>query len=195
MAEKSVYMVLLSTGTIPAKAIRFVTGDEYSHASICLDDRLDTMYSFSRKYTCSPFPGGFMMETPDTGVLSKFPDSKMALLKFDVNEDTHERIKERLEVMYSEKKKYNYNYIGALMTLVNKNLKRKYKFYCSEFVDAIFTEYGIYTKQDMPGAKRPMDFYKAFGDRVVYEGALDKYLAMKKKTSGSEEALIEKKDQ
>ena len=45
-----VYVVVSQTGTILSLMLKFFTKAKYNHASISLDNKLDEMYSFGRKY-------------------------------------------------------------------------------------------------------------------------------------------------
>lgn len=55
--SRYIYIVLLQTGTVPAKLIKFYTRNPYAHASIAFDSNLSEMYSFARRkrYFCSQF--------------------------------------------------------------------------------------------------------------------------------------------
>ena len=48
---KKIYIVLAHTGTLLSRIIKMKTGAEYTHSSIALDENLDEMYSFGRKYS------------------------------------------------------------------------------------------------------------------------------------------------
>lgn len=45
---KSIYIVLTKTNTALSRVIGVVTSDPYTHASISMDKKLDSLYTFSR---------------------------------------------------------------------------------------------------------------------------------------------------
>ena len=47
--------------------IHFVSAEEYTHASLCLDGSLQQFYSFGRKNSYLMFPAGFVQEELDRG--------------------------------------------------------------------------------------------------------------------------------
>lgn len=54
---KKIYIVLAHTGTLLSRIIKIRTGAEYTHSSIALDEDLEQMYSFGRKYSYIAFYG------------------------------------------------------------------------------------------------------------------------------------------
>ena len=68
MEKKSLYIVLVRTNTLISRLIQFAKKDEYTHAAISLDENLDCMYSFGRKYILFPFIGRFKREEIDKGI-------------------------------------------------------------------------------------------------------------------------------
>ena len=74
---KKVYIVLAHTGTILSRIIKIVTGAEYTHASIALDEDLDKMYSFGRKYSYIAFIGGFVKEGSNIGTFKRFYNTEI----------------------------------------------------------------------------------------------------------------------
>lgn len=59
MEKYSLYVVLTRTNTVISKVVQLVKKDEYTHAAISLDEELNYMYSFGRKYSYYPFIGRF----------------------------------------------------------------------------------------------------------------------------------------
>lgn len=173
--SKNIYIVVSQTGTILSLIMRALTHAEYCHASISLDERLEEMYSFGRVNPYNPFLGGYVRESPDYGTFRRFKRSRGVLLKFTVDDEKYDQIKQRLEHMYTHKDQYGYNYIGLCLATFKKNHTSPYRFYCSEFVHYIFSEYMVYDKTLLPESVRPIDFYNAFGDRTVYKGMISDF--------------------
>ena len=42
---KNIYIILTQSGTILSRVIKFATSEAYNHASLCLDDKFEKLYS------------------------------------------------------------------------------------------------------------------------------------------------------
>ncbi len=173
--SKKIYIVLSQTGTVLSRIIKMLTGAKYCHASISLSEDLSTMYSFGRIYPHNPFYGGYVKESPNYGTFKRFNKTRIVVLEFSVEDNTYTQMKTRLEEMYAHKDGYGYNYLGLVGAMFKRHRTRQNKFYCSEFVNHICSEYEIYTKGTLPATVRPIDFYKAFKHKVVFRGYLSNF--------------------
>ncbi len=173
--KEKIYIVLSQTGTILSKAIRFFTGAEYCHSSISLDENLTTMYSFGRIFANNPFYGGYVKESPNYGTFKRFYKTKAVVLEFEIDKQKYAEMKSFLEEMYKKRKRFGYNYLGLIGALFRKKHKSPNRFYCSEFVNYIFSKYGVYDNTKLPSIVKPIDFFKAFRNKTVFNGLLSKY--------------------
>lgn len=169
---KQVYIVLTKTNTILARFIRFMTGCEYSHASISMDAELTRMYSFSRKYVRNPFFGGFMKECPGMHVFGLFKDVPCAVIAVQVSESQYEQIEEMLRLFKTESERYGYNYFGLLHNLLKLQQKSHRSFFCSEFVYHVLYESRAVNLGLQPCQVRPQDLLFV-GGKLVYRGNLN----------------------
>ncbi len=174
---KQVYIVLSQTGTILSRIIKGFTKAEYCHASVSVDDSLDILYSFGRKNPYNPFYGGFVMESPHFGTFKRFGKTTAVVLAFEVEDERYNEMVLRLDEMYSHKDKFKYNYLGLFEASFHKAHTSENRFYCSEFVHYICSEFGIYDKGCLPEQVRPIDFYNAFENKIIYRGLLSEYAA------------------
>ena len=142
---KSFYVVLCRTGTILSRAISKLTGDWYTHASISLDDDLQTMYSFGRLWSYNPGIGGFVKESTAYGTMRRFRDADTLVMRIEVSEEKYTSIVQYITAMYAERKKYKYNYLGVFLSKwrVRFRSKKANRFYCSEFVYDCLERFGI----------------------------------------------------
>lgn len=63
--QRSMYVLFSRQNTKIGCFIRvFLRNSRYSHVALSLDEKLYTVYSFSRKRHDSPFSGGFVREYP-----------------------------------------------------------------------------------------------------------------------------------
>ena len=83
---KNVYIVLTQTGTILARTIKLFTAEDYNHASICLDESFQKLYSFGRLRPYNPFIGGFLIENAFTHVFGRFENVPCMIIKKEVTD-------------------------------------------------------------------------------------------------------------
>ena len=76
-----IYLVIIQTGTRPARFFKFITRKPYNHVSLAADINLTEMYSFCRTYRRIPFPATFNKEIVGQGTLE---------ILFDLNKKSGE---------------------------------------------------------------------------------------------------------
>ncbi len=174
--NKKIYIVLSSTPSIVARLIRIFTREKYSHASLSLTEDLNWMYSFGRIYPYYPFYGGFVRESPNISTFKRFPKSQIAVLEVYVSPEQLEGIREGIEKMLLEQKKYRYNYMGLFKAGVNmKHDRKEYRYYCSEFISDLLVRQQVIKREQLPEIIHPMDFL-GLDYNVVYCGRLCEYV-------------------
>lgn len=171
---KHIYVVVSQTGSIVSRIIRRVTGDQYTHASIALDENLDAMYSFGRVYPSNPIIGGFVKESPKYGTMKKFRTADIVVIQLQVTDEQFIEIKNYIHSMYVRRKKYHYNYIGLFLAKFGLIFRRDNYFYCSEFVKEILERFHLVEKNTFPDAVRPVELLEVKGE-IVYQGRLCEY--------------------
>ena len=172
---KAFYVVLSRTGTILSRIISKLTGDWYTHASISLDNDLNTMYSFGRLWAYNPWIGGFVKESVKYGTMRRFRDADTVVLRVSVSDDKYAALADYLTNMYAERKKYKYNYLGLFMSRWRVRARKSNHFYCSEFVNDCLERFGIIKQGEFGKVVRPMELLKLNQDgkgQIVYRGAL-----------------------
>lgn len=172
---KKIFIVLTQAGTITGRALKKITHEEYNHSSISLEEDLSCMYSFGRRLTYYPFYGGFVREAPNAGTFKRFPETDAVVFSVDVTETQYNDIKEYLEDMYANKRKYHYSWIGLTLVLWKKELKRKHYFYCSEFVRDLLVKFQVVADDFFTKVVKPNDFLNFFGNKIIYVGKLRNY--------------------
>lgn len=172
--QKSIYIVLSRSGTIPSKIIGVVTHEEYSHVSLALTEDLNTMYSFGRIYTYSPFWGGFVVESPKHGVFKRFKYTKIRVLKLNVTNDEYNNLYNYIRNIKLNKDKYLYNYIGVFLFLFGITFKHKNWLCCCEFVHDGLVKSGIITPMSK-GIVTPESFLSISNVDTIYTGLLTDY--------------------
>lgn len=174
---KSIYVVLTRTGTILSRLSGCTTGDWYTHSSISLDDNLQTMYAFGRRWAYALFPGGFIQESLQHGVMRRFPRCDSAVIQVEVSDEKYHEIAQYIAGMYANRKKYKYDYWGAILAKWQKRARapKANRFYCSGFVNDLLERFGIVEHDELGRAVRPMGFLQLALNgkgKVIYRGPL-----------------------
>lgn len=171
----AVFVVVTQTGTILSRILRVVTGDAYNHASISVDDSLQTLYSFGRLHPYNPVWGGFVQESPVSGTFGRFTGTRARVLRVPVTEEQHRRIKRHLERMYRERRRYRYNYLGLVLAFFHLAYRREGCYYCSEFVKDVLVRYDVTGPEMFGEIVKPMELLELTGSREIYSGLLAEY--------------------
>ena len=170
-----IYLVLSQTKSLLSQAIKVVTGAEFNHVSLALSSDLEPMWSFGRRHPYNPFWGGFVLESIHHGTFQRFPQTTCTVLSLDIPEEKYDKIRLLLEEMNRNKYRYGYNLIGLCFAAFGVCRPSNEKYYCSEFVKAIFLEFGINGAEVLPEVTHPCDFLSVPGVDVVYTGLLREY--------------------
>lgn len=171
---KKIYIVLAHTGTILSRIIRIVTGAEYTHASIALDEELTQMYSFGRKYPYIAFIGGFVKEGNTFGTFKRFYNTVISVYELEVTNEQYENVCEKIEYVKQYKDEYRFNILGLALAAINKKTYREKTYYCAEFVRAVLEKSGIDTS-NLPRVIKPEHFKDLDGVILIYKGLFKTY--------------------
>ncbi len=173
---QKLYLVVSQTGSIVCRIIKLFTKAPYNHCAISFEKSLDPMYSFGRKYTYSPFCGGFVKESIHYGAMKRFHKCQIVVYQLEVDDQKYNQIRAEIEQMYIDRKQYKYNYKGLFLVPYGKVIKRKKYFYCSEFVSFILRKYQILPRKlrDKDIIK-PMDFVDRPAGKRIYKGRFCDY--------------------
>ena len=155
-----------------AVVIGTVTGDSFTHVSISLDRDLSLMYSFARRKVNNPIIGGFIHEDIDTGIFARNPECPCRVYRLTVSDKDYRRIARRIEFMDAHRAMYGYNILGLLLCAAGIPLKRRRKFYCSQFVGSMLDMTESVTLPKNPFRMKPVDFMGITDAVLVYSGPL-----------------------
>lgn len=171
---KKLYIVLAHTGTILSRIIKIVTGAEYTHASIALDEDLEKMYSFGRKYTYIAFIGGFVKEGCSFGTFKRFYNTEISVYELEVTDEQYELACQRIEYVKVHKDEYRFNILGLALAGINKKVSREKTYYCAEFVKTLLEKSNIST-EGLPKVIKPEHFKELKGGKLIYKGLFKTY--------------------
>lgn len=186
MKEKKIYLLLTDTGTNLTKIIKAYTKAPYNHASIAFDKDLNEVYSFGRKAVNNPFIGGFVKEDVRNGI---FQYADCAVYCLTVTDSQWQKMKCYIERIKAEEQMYRYNFIGLFGVMLEKPIKRKHAFFCSQFVATVLREGDIFNYHKEFSLVKPNEL-PLFGDfQLVYEGRLKDYWCTEKIARHSKQAV------
>lgn len=171
---KYIYIVLSHTGTILSRIIKLVTGNEYTHSSIALNESLETMYSFGRLNPYNPFLGGFVREGKSIGTFKRFKNTKVGVFKLEVTEKQYSELIENINYIEKNKEKFRFNILGMALAGIDKRIVKKNTFYCAEFVRYVLKKSGIKI-DNLPKAIKPESFKEIENTKLIYKGLLRSY--------------------
>lgn len=147
--NKHVWILLTRHYDRFAKILYVVSGHGYTHASIGLGDESDSFYSFNFN--------GFCTEDPQRRLrMSK--NIPAVLFQLEVSENEYEDIRNRIELMKNEQKKYHYSQIGVLLCILHIPHCIRDHYFCSQFVADLLIHSGAIKKQKSPSLFLPNTF-------------------------------------
>lgn len=134
--EKNIYVVVSRTNTKVGRTIRKITGYDYNHVSISLDDKLNEMYSFARYRNNSFLVGGFVRES-----ILRYRDDenpvKIKMYKIELSESDYNEVLNTIETFKRSSSDYIYDTLGLVGIKRDRN-KAKYKMYtCLSFANEV----------------------------------------------------------
>lgn len=170
-----IYLIFSKTGTWLSKGINIFSDAKYVHASISFDNNFTKMYSFGRKNPDNPFSGGFVKESLYSGVYKKNIESECVIYRLKVTEEQFSSLKDEINIFACDRHKYKYNFIGLFGVLINKPIKRKNSYFCTQFVSEVLIKSNIFDLNKSPELVRPEDLYSDGNLELVYEGLVNNY--------------------
>lgn len=137
---KYIYLIFSNATTLTGKLVCTVTKYDYAHVAISLDDKFNKMFSFGRKYKISPLIGCFKIENIRNGLYKK-DGAKVKIFRINVSDDSYLSLEK--SIMLLSPKKNGYNMLGAALIPLGIKIKRKNKYFCSEFISSILESSGV----------------------------------------------------
>ena len=132
---RKVYLLLTKFSDTGTKVIRALTGLKYPHASIGLDEDMNTFYSFVKK--------GFLVEKINRYVKPGKKAIPCRLYEMTVSEETYLKIKQVLEYFIEFREYFHYSRTSLALSLLNFPYRRnRFGFFCSQFVAFILQRSG-----------------------------------------------------
>lgn len=172
MEKVTIYFIFTDTGTNLSRMINFFTRQSLNHVSIGFDKELNDVYSFGRKNPKNPFSGGFVKEDIRGDFLKH---ANCAVYAFQLTEAERESILKNIKKIETNQQNYRYNFIGLIGVLLQLEIKRKYAFFCSEFVAEMLRDTNSISLSKPHCFITPTDIRSLVGMELIYEGKLGEY--------------------
>ena len=136
MQNNYIYVVLVKALTGLGKFARLTNKYEYTHIAVCLDEKLDKFYTFSRKKHYSPFDCGYMIESLDCYAFGKNKKVKLKVFKIPVSSKNKKEIEEYIKNI-SNDSKYIFNFFSMITMPIFHGFKIYKSHNCMSFVSKI----------------------------------------------------------
>lgn len=163
--------------TMPGRAIRKITGNDYSHASISLDKNLNEIYSFARFHYQNPLVGGFVKESINSLSLGKEGDVQAKIFCIPVTQKQYRGIENDLEYFKRHEERYMYNLFDLLFFKTGIQFSIRDSYICTEFVSTLLQKNGIEKNKLRERKISPEMMIKILQRYESYDGSLREYVS------------------
>lgn len=162
MAKRKIYILLTRFPDAGSKAIHALTGFRYTHASIGLEEDMNTFYSFVLK--------GFIEEKIDRYVRPDREPYPCQLYEMEVSERVYDRVKSIVTAFVLHKGMLHYNRLGVVLGLFHIPYKKKFNYFCSQFVAEVLKHSKAAILKKDSALYMPGDLRKLPGLRLNFQG-------------------------
>ncbi|MBR4945020.1 MAG: hypothetical protein IKZ26_06390 [Peptococcaceae bacterium] len=146
---KQISILLTRYNDRMSQFVYWISGRNYTHASIALEDDPEYFYSFNYR--------GFTRET-----LEKHRDRGVKYSRcyhLQVPDAVYYKIQKKIDKFQANRKEYQYNRIGVFLCIIHMPvLKREKYYFCSEFVAEVLEESGAVELKKKPALYFPNHF-------------------------------------
>lgn len=165
---RKIFLLLTEFPTREAKLMGVLTGFRYTHASVGLDEDMNTFYTFRYR--------GFFTEKITRYIRSDRLSFPCQLYELEVSEDVYQSIKTILENFEKYNNFLRYTKFGLVMSLFHIPYRRRYRYFCSHFVADVL-KYSLAAKlKKKSSLYLPNDLRKLDGMNRIFQGDLQGYL-------------------
>lgn len=171
--SNSIYLVFSNTSTYVAKMIRILSRKSFSHVSIASSLDLEEMYSFCRNYRRTPLPATFNKEHITNGSFGKYIPCE--IYRIDLSEKQREEYEKIIDYFSEHRCEYGYNVLGLCTIPLQKNIRRKKKYVCSQFVAHVLDSLDIELEKDV-FLNAPEDLRHLPCADLIYRGELHEFV-------------------
>lgn len=175
-AKKSTHMpvfLIFTQGKTPiiSQGIKFVTGSNYSHASISFDPELNEVYSYNMRGENF----GFVREN-----LNSFKDNVISVMTFFAPNKIADKLKAKINDFENNKTTFDLRiFLNKILHIDRKVSKNEYRQVCSTFVDTVLKsgDINITDNINIPDPGQLYNHAKSMPNKIieVYDGVATEY--------------------
>lgn len=162
--SKKLFILLTRFPGLDAKLLMTYMRFPYSHASVGLEEDLQTYYSFVVK--------GFIVEDIVRYCKPGHPPFPCALYELEVPQQVYDRVRDTLQNFVRQKKILRYSFIGLFLSLIHIPTRWKGRYFCSQFVAEVLHKCQAAKLKKSSTLYFPKDLLRLPGMRLVYQGDL-----------------------
>ena len=166
--NKKIYILLTRFPDIWSKLIGIMTNSPFTHASIGLEEDLNTYYSFVWK--------GFIVESITRYLKPNRKPFPCELYEFEVSPEQYEIIKRVVHEFAEKRQKYNFARWELVFGLFRMPIIRKNRYYCSQFIADVLKESEVLKSKRNSARYFPKDFGRLAGANLIFKGNLQGYV-------------------
>lgn len=165
METKKIYILLTRFPGWHSRAIQIWTRFPYTHASVGLEEDLNTFYSFVYK--------GFIVESIARYNKPGRAPMPCALYCMEVSQDTYYAARQILYSFQCNRAQFHYSRLGVLAGLILRiPLRRENHYFCSQFVADVLSSCRALRLEKDTTLYLPKDFSRNSNLRMVFRGDL-----------------------
>lgn len=177
-----IYIALVDTPGMFAYAIRKFLKQNYIHAVLSLDEKLDEAYSFGRRNPFIPVIAGFEKEDKEK-ILRAFPTARYRVCRLECSVEQKNQIRERLHEDYARRFHMHYAVLSLPYIVKGKSFYLKDQYTCSSYLARVLEECGMPISNKHFSLVTPKDVYEYPNAEVVFEGSLAELVERDRKTA------------
>lgn len=159
---KRIFILLIRYPDTMADLMVRYTGFGYTHATIGLEEDLNSFYSFMKK--------GYIEEKITRYLKPNREPFPCALYEIPVSRKTYRRVKKLLNAYTARKKFLRYTHISLVCCFLGIPWKIRNRYFCSQFVAEVLQRSNAVCLPKNSALCLPKDFHDLKESRVVFSG-------------------------
>ena len=159
---KRIFILLIRYPDTMADFMVRYTGFGYTHATIGLEEDLNSFYSFMKK--------GFIEEKVTRYLKPGREPFPCALYEIEVSRKAYRRVKKLLNAYTARKKFLRYTHISLVFCFLGIPCKLQDRYFCSEFVAEVLQRANVVNLPKHCALCLPKDFHNLKETRMVFSG-------------------------
>ena len=166
--KKKFYILLTRFPDRWSRMIGVFTNSIYTHASIGLEEDMNTYYSFVWK--------GFIVESITRYLRPDRDPYTCELYEYEISTEQYDTMKRMLHKFADNKHIYSFARVELIFGLMKMPIITKNKYYCSQFIADVLKESKVLNTKRNSARFFPKDFGKIEGAKMIFKGDLLGYV-------------------